>query len=193
MRFLLTPLLVAATTTALSAEPAQYQLDPEHTAVYFTVDHIGYSKTLGIFGEVSGTFTYDMETQDLSDVRVSINADSVNSFNKARDGHVRGKDFLHVNAHPEITFVADGGTPKSASNGTVTGNLTLLGETKPVTLNVTLNKADTYPFGHGRFVLGLSIDTSIKRSAFGMDYAVANGLVGDVVDINIETEAMKMD
>jgi len=133
MRFLLTPLLVAATTTALSAEPAQYELDPEHTAVYFTVDHIGYSKTLGIFGEVSGTFTYDMETQDL------------------------------------------------------------LGETKPVTLNVTLNKADTYPFGHGRFVLGLSIDTSIKRSEFGMDYAVANGLVGDVVDINIETEAMKMD
>ncbi|ABG31926.1 polyisoprenoid-binding protein [Roseobacter denitrificans] len=179
-------------TTAL-AEPARFELDPSHTAVFFTVDHIGYAKTLGIFGTVSGEFTYDMETQDLSDVRVSIDAASVNTFDDARDGHVRNKDFLDVSNHPEITFVATGGTPTSDTAGTVTGDLTILGQTRPVTLDVTLNKAAEYPFGHKRMTLGLSIEASIERSDFGMTYAVGNGLVGDRVDIQIETEAMKMD
>ena len=104
-------------STAL-AEPARYELDPAHTAVFFTVDHIGYAKTLGIFGTVSGEFTYDMESQDLSDVRVSIDAASVNTFDSARDGHVRNKDFLDVSNHPEITFVATGGTPTGDTTGT---------------------------------------------------------------------------
>ena len=75
----------------------------------------------------------------------------------------------------------------------MTGDLTILGQTRPVTLDVTLNKAAEYPFGHKRMTLGLSIETSIERSDFGMTYAVGNGLVGDTVDIQIETEAMKMD
>ena len=179
-------------STAL-AEPARYELDPAHTAVFFTVDHIGYAKTLGIFGTVSGEFTYDMESQDLSDVQVSIDAASVNTFDSARDGHVRNKDFLDVSNHPEITFVATGGTPTGDTTGTVTGDLTILGQTRPVTLDVTLNKAAEYPFGHKRMTLGLSIETSIERSDFGMTYAVGNGLVGDTVNIQIETEAMKMD
>ena len=175
------------------ADMATYELDPEHTTVYFTVDHVGYAKTLGIFTKLSGTFTYDDETKELGDVDVSIDAASIESLNKARDKHVRSKDFLNVKAHPAITFTATGGDVAGAADGTtVTGNLTILGETQPVTLNVTLNKAAPYPFGHKREVLGLSMNTSINRSAFGMTYAVANGLVGDEVTIQIETEAMKM-
>lgn len=185
--------LIATGTAAVQAEMARYELDPEHTAVYFTVDHIGYAKTLGIFTELDGQFTYDAGRQTLGDVSVSIDAGSVNTFNAARDGHVRNRDFLHVSDHPQITFVANGGTPTSDSAGTVTGQLTILGVTQPVTLDVTLNKAAAYPFGHQREVLGLSLSTTIKRSAFGMDYAVANGLVGDDVTINIETEAMKIE
>ena len=75
----------------------------------------------------------------------------------------------------------------------MTGDLTILGQTQPVTLDVTLNKAAAYPFGHKRFVLGLSLETVIKRSDFGMEYGVANGLVGDEVAIKIETEAMQME
>lgn len=188
-----TTLAVAIFGTTALAEPARFELDPSHTAVFFTVDHIGYAKTLGIFGTVSGEFTYDTVTQDLSDVRVSIDAASVNTFDSARDGHVKNKDFLDVSNHPEITFVATGGTPTGDTAGTVTGDLTILGQTQPVTLDVTLNKAAEYPFGHKRMTLGLSIETSIERSDFGMTYAVGNGLVGDTVDIKIETEAMKMD
>ncbi|MEM6480465.1 MAG: YceI family protein [Pseudomonadota bacterium] len=193
MRAILTTVLTGALALPAAAEMARYELDPSHTAVYFTVDHIGYSKTLGIFTGITGSFAYDMEANELADVTVTIDAASVNTFNEARDGHVRNADFLHVSEHPEITFVATGGTPTSDTQGTVTGDLTILGQTQPVTLNVTLNKAAPYPFGHKREVLGLSIDTAIARSDFGMMYAVENGLVGDLVDIKIETEAMKME
>lgn len=174
------------------AEPASYELDPTHTAVMFTVDHVGYASTLGIFGEVAGTFTYDMDTQALSDVNVTIQSGSVNTFLEARDAHVRNKDFLDVGKFPDITFTASGGEAKSETSGTVTGDLTILGQTQPVTLSVNLNKAAEYPFGHKRFVLGLSLEGTIKRSDFGMSYAVDNGLVGDEVAIRVETEAMQM-
>ena len=185
--------LIAAAASAVQADMARYELDPEHTVVYFTVDHIGYAKTLGLFTELSGEFMFDADSQTLGDVSVSINAGSVNTFNDARDGHVRNRDFLHVSEHPQITFVASGGTAASDTSGTVTGELTIIGATQPVTLDVTLNKAAAYPFGHQREVLGLSMSTTINRSDFGMDYGVGNGLVGDEVIINIETEAMKME
>lgn len=194
MRFILaTAALLTASPIAALADMARYELDPEHTAIYFTVDHIGYAKTLGIFTELNGAFEYDVDARALGAVAVSIDASSVNTFNRARDRHVRNSDFLDVNSHPEITFVARGGTARSATTGRVTGDLTILGVTRPVTLDVTLNKAAPYPFGHQREVLGLSMTTTIDRSDFGMTYGVANGLVGDEIIINIETEAMKME
>lgn len=192
MRFLTTTALIATLGTAAQAEMATYELDPEHTAVFFLIDHIGYAKTLGVFTTVSGRFMYDAETNELGEVNVSIDAASVESFNKARDAHVRKPDFLDVKKHPAITFTANGGTATSDTNGTVTGDLTILGTALPVTLDVTLNKSAAYPFGHKRDVLGLSMQTSIKRSDFGMTYGVDNGLVGDEVTIQIETEAMKV-
>ncbi|MEM9476012.1 MAG: YceI family protein [Pseudomonadota bacterium] len=190
--FVMTVVLSIAASTAY-ADMARYELDPEHTTVYFTVDHIGYAKTLGVFTEISGQFDYDASSQELGAVSVAINADSVETFNRARDRHVKNSDFLHVSRHPQITFVANGGSARSATSGTVTGELTILGQTQPVTLDVTLNKSAPYPFGHQREVLGLSMTTSIQRSAFGMNYGVGVGLVGDAVLINIETEAMKME
>jgi len=193
MRFLTTTALIMTLGTTAHAEMATYELDPTHTTIYFTVDHIGYAKTLGLFTTVSGSFDYDAETQELGDVSVSIDAASVESFNQARDAHVRKADFLDVENHPTITFTASGGTPESDTNGQVTGDLTILGQSLPVTLDVTLNKAAPYPFGHKREVLGLSMSTSIERSDFGMNYGVDNGLVGDTIAIQIETEAMKME
>lgn len=193
MRIVMTAATLACIAAPAVAEMGEYQLDPEHTVVYFTVEHIGYAKTLGIFRGIEGRFQYDPATQDLGDVTVTINAESVDTFNEARDAHVRKPDFLHVTQHPEITFAANGGNAETATSGTVTGDLTILGETRPVTLDVTLNKMAPYPFGHQRETLGLSLETSIKRSDFGMTYGVANGLVGDTVDIFIETEAMRME
>lgn len=193
MRTFFSAAILSTLAAGAQADMARYELDPEHTALYFTVEHIGFARVLGIFPRVEGSFMYDQDTQELGEVEVTIDASSVNTFNNARDGHVRQRDFLHVAEHPAITFTANGGNPASEETGTVTGNLTVLGKSDPVTLNVTLNKVAAYPFGHQREVLGLSMTTSIQRSDFGMTYGVDNGLVGDEVRINIETEAMKMD
>ena len=176
-----------------AAEPARYELDPEHTTVSFMVGHIGYAAVLGVFGEVEGGFTYDIEMRELSDLEVRMATPSVNTFHEGRDEHVRKADFLDVEVHPVMTFAAEGGEPAGEGEGTVTGELTLLGETLPLALDVTLNKAEPYPLGHGRFTLGLSVRGSLKRSDWGMSYGVENGLVGDEVTLVVETEAMRME
>ena len=191
MRIALLPLIFTAGMAA--AEPARYELDPEHTTIAFLVEHVGYARTLGLFAETSGSFVYDTDTQDLSDVRVTVGTSSVETLNDPRDEHVRSGDFLDVEAHPEMVFTATGGTPQSDTAGTVEGELTLLGQTVPLTLEVTLNKAEAYPFGHGRFTLGLTARGSLLRSDWGMDYGVENGLVGDEVTLIIETEAMRVE
>ena len=193
MRFVITTALVATLGSVAHADMALYELDPQHTTVFFMIDHVGYAKTLGLFTTVSGNFMYDADARKLGKVNVSIDAASMNSFNKARDAHVRNSDFLDIANHPTITFTATGGMPASDTSGAVTGGLTILGQNLPVTLEVTLNKAAAYTFGHKREVLGLSMSTSIKRSDFGMTYGVDNGLVGDIVAIRVETEAMKME
>ncbi|MES0882846.1 YceI family protein [Roseibium sp. SCP14] len=191
-------LLTGAAATILVAFPAladphRYELDPEHTTIAFMVDHLGYADTLGLFLTFEGGFTYDLETQNLSDVIITVQTASVESFNKARDGHVRSKDFLNVEAFPVMTFTATSGTPAGETTGTVEGELNLLGQTHPLKLSVTLNKASKYPFGHGRFTLGISARGTVKRSAYGMTYAVENGFVGDEVQLILETEAMRME
>lgn len=179
--------------TPALAEPHRYELDPEHTTIAFLVDHLGFADTLGLFLEFEGGFTYDMESRELSDVSITVQTASVNSFNAARDNHVRNKDFLNVETFPVMTFTATGGTPTSDTTGTVEGNLTLLGQTHPLTLEVTLNKAANYPFGHGRFTLGISAKGTVIRSQYGMTYAVDNGFVGDEVQLILETEAMRVE
>lgn len=194
MKTALTSILATAVLAAPAiAEPYRYELDPEHTTIAFLVDHLGFADTLGLFTRIEGGFTYDMETKTLSDVEVRVETESVETFNDARDGHLRGTDFLDVASHPLMVFTAEGGTPASDTTGTVAGELTLLGQTRPLTLEVTLNQAARYPFGHQRFVLGLSARATVVRSDYGMTYAVDNGFVGDDVEVIIETEAMRVE
>jgi len=122
---------------------------------------------------------------------VVIDAASVWTDNERRDEHVRGDDFLDAEDHPEIVFEASGGEVTGENAGTVTGDLTILGETRPLTLDVTLNKDAVYPFGHEKRTLGISARGTVVRSEYGMTYAVENGLVGDEVDLVIEFEAIR--
>jgi polyisoprenoid-binding protein YceI len=179
-------------TAPAHAAPRTYQIDPAHVTIAFLVDHIGYAKTLGKFLKTEGSFVYNEETRELGEVMVTVDATSVFSNDEARDNHVRNKDFLDSKAHPEITFTATGGEATGETTGTVTGDLTIRGVTRPVTLDVTLNKAGPYPFGHKKQTLGISARATIKRSEWGMTYALG-GLVGDEVDLIIEVEAIQQD
>jgi len=174
----------------LQAEPIRWEIDPEHTVVAFTIMHAGYAKVLGRFNDVQGHFVYDPETQDLGEVRATIGAQSVDTAHEKRDNHVRSADFLAAGEHPEITFSAEGGTPETATSGTVTGDLTVRGVTQPVTLDVTLNKRADYPCCHGKETLGISATAEILRSDFGSTYALPE-FVGDTVSIMLEFEAIR--
>jgi polyisoprenoid-binding protein YceI len=182
--------LVLMPTTPAVAEPRDFKIDPAHFSIVFNADHIGYGPTWGMFLKGEGSFTYDEETRALSDLTVTIPADSVFSNNERRDGHLRSDDFLSAEAHPDITFVMTSNAEETPRSGTVTGDLTLRGVTRPVTLDVTLNKIGPYPFGD-TYVIGISARTTLKRSEFGMTYAVENGLVGDEVPIRIDLEAIR--
>ncbi|WP_227270136.1 YceI family protein [Roseobacter weihaiensis] len=178
--------------TQVRAEPAIWEIDPEHVAVAFSVMHIGYAKTLGRFTDVSGSFVYDPETQELGEVTATIGTASVNTDLEKRDNHVRSADFLDAEAHPMITFTANGGTTLSDTTGQVTGDLTIRGVTQPVTLDVTLNRIAPYPFGHGKETMGISATTSLLRSDFGSTYALPE-LVGDEIEIVLEFEAIRQE
>lgn len=192
-KFLIMTAVVASLGGTLRADPAQYELDPEHTTVAFLVKHLGFAATLGRFVEVEGQFTYDPDTQELGDLSVTVATNSIASDNAARDGHLRSGDFLSVEDFPVMTFTANEGISANETSGRVTGELTLLGNTLPLTLDVTLNKSGAYPFGHGRSVLGISARGTVRRSDFGMMYGVAGDIVGDEVQLIIETEAMRID
>ncbi|MEM9147160.1 MAG: YceI family protein [Pseudomonadota bacterium] len=188
-------LAVLASAALLASQPAEaatWKIDPAHVTVAFKVSHIGFADTLGIFREVEGTIEYDEDTKTLGDVRVTIDPVSVWTNHDRRDAHVRNKDFLHAEAHPEIVFVATGSEQTSDTAGTVSGDLTLRGETRPITLDVTLNKIGEYPFGHKKRTIGASVTGVIKRSEFGMTYALG-GIVGDDVEVMIEIEAVLED
>lgn len=178
--------------THVRAEPATWEIDPEHVAVAFSVMHIGYAKTLGRFTDVSGSFVYDPETQELGEVTATIGTASVNTDLEKRDNHVRSADFLDAEAHPMITFTANGGTALSDTTGQVTGDLTIRGVTQPITLDVTLNRIAPYPFGHGKETMGISATASLLRSDFGSTYALPE-LVGDEIEIVLEFEAIRQE
>ena len=178
--------------TAAQSDTATYVLDPDHTTVAFTVMHAGYAKTLGRFADVQGSFAYNDETQELSEVSVTIATGSVETWHAARDKHVKSDDFLAAESHPQITFVATEAAPITATTGTVTGDLTIRGVTQPVTLEVTQNLLANYPCCHARETLGISATTTILRSNFGSTYALPV-FVGDEVDIMLEFEAIRQD
>ncbi|MEZ5666272.1 MAG: YceI family protein [Alphaproteobacteria bacterium] len=186
-----------AVAAVLAPTPAwadfeRFAIDPDHFAIGFMTHHLGYEQVLGMFLEGAGTFEYDAEAQALRNVEITVQAASVFTNHDARDGHLRSGDFLDAEANPVIRFVGTSAEATGASTGIVHGDLTLRGETRPVSFTVTLNKAADYPFGAGPpYVLGISARGTVVRSEFGSTYAVGNGWVGDEIALIVELEAIR--
>lgn len=179
------------TATCSQAEPRTFEIDPEHFSVGFLVEHAGYDKTLGMFREAEGSFVYDEAEQTLHSGEVVVQAESVFTNHAERDDHLRGGDFLDVSDYPEIVFEADELTMTGEREGTLTGELTLLGTTREIELDITINKTGPYPFGDNAYVLGASARGTIERSRFGMTYGVSGDMVGDEVELILEFEAVR--
>ena len=173
------------------AEPARYEIDPEHAVVAFLVEHIGFARVLGSFSELEGSYTFDEATGAVSDVRVTVRTASVTSLHEERDEHLRSDDFLDAGTFPEMTFTAGQAEHLGDRVFEVAGELTLLGVTRPLTLRATWNKSGDYPIGRNSYAMGVSARGVLQRADFGMDYAVDNGWVGNDVEIIIEFEAQR--
>ncbi|MBW0146475.1 YceI family protein [Marinobacter sp. CAU 1620] len=178
-----------AMTPVVSAEPSRFTVDSEHFSMAFEIMHIGYAPVIGMFREVEGEFVYDEETGELNSGTLVFQSESVFTNHKKRDDHLRAEDFLDSENYPEITFTLTDFEPTGENAGKVTGDLTMLGQTNPVVLDVTLNKSAVYPIGHEDFTLGISAETTLKRSDWGMTYGLDPALVGDEVRLRFGFEA----
>ncbi len=181
---------------AVEAEPARYAIDPEHLSIGFLVDHIGYARTLGLFRKAEGSFSFDEQSGELTAVKVTVDTASVFTNQQKRDEHLRSADFLNSKEFPEMIFTAQSARRTGENSFQIPGQLELLGKTQPLTLEATWNKSAEYPFGGGLlsgkpYVMGVSARGTIRRSAYGMNYAVDNGWVGDEIELIIEFEARR--
>jgi polyisoprenoid-binding protein YceI len=180
-----------ALSPAAVAEPKTFVVDDEHFSIVFEIMHIGYAPVMGMFRRVEGEFVYDEEARELSSGQLVFRSDSVYTNHEKRDNHVRDTDFLNSEEYPEITFTVTDFETTGENTGKVTGDLEMLGQTNPVVLDVTLNKAAVYPFGHEEYTLGISASTTFKRSDWGMTYGLDQNMVGDEVTLRFGFEAIR--
>lgn len=180
---------LAFTLPAAAQAADTYQIDAAHTHVGFTISHLGFSETYGVFKNVSGTLTLDQAKPQASKVDVTIDVASIDTASEGRDEHLKGPDFFDIAKYPAMTFKSTKVKVTGKDTATVTGDLTLHGVTKPVGLVVKFNKAGESPIAKGRYVAGFSALGKLKRSDFGIKTYLP--LIGDEVTIAISTEAVR--
>lgn len=167
-----------------AAEKVRYKLDPNHTMVLASWNHFGFSNPVANFGQVDGVLDYDPANPAASGVRVVLPLAGLNSFVPKFDEHLRSADFFDAAKYPTVVFQSTGTEAAGPGKLKVTGDLTIRDVTKPVVLDVTLNKAGVR---QGRPAVGFDATTMIKRSEFGLGLYAPN--VSDEVTLRITTEA----
>jgi polyisoprenoid-binding protein YceI len=180
--------LLAASIGSAQAAPVTYAIDPAHLSVHFIVNHLGYSNLIGRFNAVKGDIAFDRDAIENSKLNVSVDTASIDTNHAKRDDHLRSPDFFNVKEFPQMTFTAGKIEKTGDKTGKLIGDLTLLGVTKPVTLDVTFNKDAANPMSK-KDTLGFSARGSFKRTDFGMKYGAPN--IGDEVQLLVEAEAVK--
>lgn len=177
---------IAFSTPALADD---YEIDAAHTHVGFQVSHFGFSETYGVFKNVSGTLLLDEAKPETSKVDVTIDVASIDTGDEKRDEHLKGADFFDAKQFPAITFKSTKVEVAGKDSANVTGDLTMHGVTKPVSLVVKLNKAGESPIVKGHYVAGFSALGKLNRSDFGIKTYVP--MIGDEITIAISTEAVR--
>lgn len=206
-----TPEAAVAETTAGPAEaPAPelgpagtYDLDPTHASLTWKINHFGLSDYTARFTGISGTLVFDPEDLSASVLDVTVDPASVETdfpgdfkashpdspFDTFDQEISESEAYFNAVAFPAITFKSTDVTATGANTGTVTGDLTFRGVTKPVTLDVTYNGTASFPWAPEQPKIGFSATGSLKRSDFGLDIMVPS--LGDEVDLLIEVEFAK--
>jgi polyisoprenoid-binding protein YceI len=167
-----------------------WDIDPTHSTVGFSVRHMMVSKVRGYFREFSGEIT-TAEDPTQSTVAATVDMDSIDTRQEQRDAHIRSADFFDVGNHTVMTFRSTA-VATDGADWTVTGDLTIKGITKPVTLELELNGFGPDAYGGTR--AGFSAKTEISRKAYGVDIDMpmdgGGVVVGDKITVELEIEAV---
>jgi len=169
-----------------------WQLDPYHTQVEFATKHLGMMTVRGHFTEISATGHIDPDDPEASSVEVTIQAASIRTHNEMRDNDLRSANFLEVDQHPTMAFKSTTVEPAGQDRYRMTGDLTIKGNTRPVTLAVVKYGEFNDPrMGHR---IGYSAEGRINRKDFGLTMNMlldGRWVVGDEVEILIEGELVE--
>ncbi len=172
----------------------QYEIDPAHSSLQFSVRHLMMTNVRGTFHGVHGTVSFDPANPAQSTIEATIDVATINTHDEKRDGHLKSPDFFNVAEFPQMSFHSTKIEKKSESDFLVTGDLTLHGVTKPVTLTVEDVSAEGKDF-FGNTRIGAAVKGKLKRSEFGLTWNAAletGGVaVSDEVKLEFELELIK--
>ncbi|RLU00458.1 MAG: YceI family protein [Ketobacter sp.] len=179
----------ALLTSGLVQAADTYKMDTKgsHAFIQFKIQHLGFSWLLGRFNTFEGEFVLDEANVEKSSVKVDIDVASVDSNHAERDKHLRGKDFFDVAKFPKAGFVSTKIEKTGDNTAKITGDFTLKGITKPITLDATYIGGGKDPWGGYR--QGFEATTQLKLKDFGIDYNL--GPASEVVNIYISVEGIK--
>jgi polyisoprenoid-binding protein YceI len=182
-------LALLLTAVCAPASATTYTLDPNHTQAQFVWNHYGFTNLTGQFGKIEGTLEFDAADPTKSSVSATISTASIDSSNKKLDGKLVSADYFDVAKFPTATFkstrVEKGATPDRLK---VTGDLTLHGVTKPVTLDVAVTKVGDHPMRKAA-AAGFDATGTLKRSDFGITNYLP--MAADEVKLHIVAEAIE--
>ena len=164
-----------------------YKLDPVHTSVVFRIKHLGVSYVFGRFNGPTGTFIFNNSSPSNSSINMQVNAKNIDTANDKRDKHLRSPDFFSVDQYSSIAFRSTAVKKLDNSTYQVSGELTLLGKTRPINVKVNEIGAGKDPWGNYR--RGFDTSFTIKRSDFGMDFMLSG--LSDEVDITVSVEGIR--
>ena len=182
------PLLMAGLLgVALTAQasPVTYKLDPDHTMVLFSWSHFGFSHPTADLGLGEGTLVFDPQNPAQSSVDVTLPLSKLDTHVPALDEHLKQAGFFDAARYPVVTFKSTRVVPVDGTHFKVTGNLTVHGVTRPVTLDATLNKIGIHPMLKVQ-AIGFDATATLKRKDFGVGAFVP--MVSDEIQIRITTE-----
>ena len=180
----------ATTQNPVEVQAGTYKLDASHGKITWSVKHLGFSTYVGQFTNVSADLTIDPANPSASTLSATVPIADVSADNEGLKGHLQTPDFFDATQFPTATFKATSIVvdKDDASEADVTGDLTIRGVTRPVTLEVKFNQAG--PSMGGAYRVGFDGETTVKRSDFGVSYGLGVGL-GDDVKLHIEGEFVK--
>ena len=184
-------LAISATAAVPSAMADDYVIDTKgaHAFIQFRIKHLGFSWLYGRFNEFDGEFTYDAKDASKNKVAVDINVASIDSNHAERDKHLRGEKFLDTSKFPKAKFVSTGYKTTGEKTAELTGNLTLHGVTKPITIAVEHIGGGTDPWGGYRH--GFEGTTTITPQDFGMELTKSLGPSAAEVEMFLSVEGIR--